>query len=83
MSLHGNLTVVGDPNQSIYRHALHVTRALMFNSWRNAEANIFDQIQADYPTAVTVQLRQSYRSTTSILRASSAVLQDEVWREWY
>jgi len=70
MSLVGpasHLTVVGDPDQSIYR-------------WRGAViGNILD-FPEHFPGARTVLLERNYRSTGNILAASEAVIQHNTER---
>jgi DNA helicase-2/ATP-dependent DNA helicase PcrA len=58
---HNNICVVGDPDQSIY-------------SWRHADIRNLTDFQSVYPTAKTVTLDQSYRSTQTILEAASGVI---------
>ncbi|WP_334199136.1 ATP-dependent helicase, partial [Mycoplasma struthionis] len=56
-----NLTIVGDPDQTIY-------------SWRNADINIIINFEKDYPEAVTIKLEENYRSTKKILKASNNLI---------
>jgi DNA helicase II / ATP-dependent DNA helicase PcrA len=64
---HGNVTVVGDSDQSIYR-------------WRGAEiANILE-FEAAFENATTVLLEQNYRSTQTILDAANAVISNNLAR---
>jgi DNA helicase II / ATP-dependent DNA helicase PcrA len=61
----GNLCVIGDPHQAIY-------------GFRGADASCFDRFAQDYPEAATVRLTRNYRSTGTIVTASSQVIMRSV-----
>jgi DNA helicase II / ATP-dependent DNA helicase PcrA len=56
-----NLCVIGDPDQAIY-------------GFRGAEASYFDRFVHDYPSAVTVRLVRNYRSSATIVTASTQMM---------
>ncbi|TCV95218.1 ATP-dependent helicase [Biostraticola tofi] len=59
---HGNLFIVGDPDQTIY-------------SWRGAHLRLFLDFDKVYPAAKTIALTMNYRSSPQILAASNHLIE--------
>ena len=57
----GNLCVIGDPDQAIY-------------GFRGADASCFDRFRHDYPASRVVRLARNYRSSGTIVTASTQVI---------
>ena len=61
LSLNDNITVVGDPDQTIY-------------TWRQADANIITDFSTHFKSVKQVKLVQNYRSTKKILNAANKMI---------
>ena len=58
---HGNLCVVGDPNQSIY-------------GFRGSDPQHFYNFPRRFPSAAIISLKKNYRSSRTIVQASDALI---------
>jgi DNA helicase II / ATP-dependent DNA helicase PcrA len=67
-SQHGNVTVVGDSDQSVYR-------------FRGADIRNILEFEEAFPDTRVVVLDQNYRSTQNILDAANAVIANNVGRK--
>ena len=63
-----NITIVGDPDQTIY-------------TWRYADASLLKKFKSDFEGATTVVLDQNYRSTKTILKAANKLIKHNLNRE--
>ncbi|KAG0145759.1 hypothetical protein CROQUDRAFT_658266 [Cronartium quercuum f. sp. fusiforme G11] len=63
----GAVTIVGDPDQGIY-------------GWRSAEVGNLNKMVNDIPNTMMIFLEENYRSSSRILNASLAVVQQDTMR---
>jgi len=61
VSVHNNICVTGDPDQSIYR-------------WRGADIRNILAFEKDWPDATVVKLEENFRSTSNILEIADSLI---------
>ena len=64
---HGNITVVGDDDQSIY-------------SWRGSDYRMILRFEEDFPGAKVFKLEENYRSTQTVLHAANELVEHNAGR---
>ena len=62
-SVHDNLYVVGDPDQTIF-------------TWRGADVNIIVNLDKDFKNTKTIILNENYRSTNNILSGANSLIKN-------
>ena len=67
LGAHGNVTAVGDDDQSIY-------------GWRGADVRNMQDFLKDFPGARLVRLEENYRSTQVVLDAANGVIAENTGR---
>jgi DNA helicase-2/ATP-dependent DNA helicase PcrA len=80
----GNIAVVGDPDQTIYRllRILCIRQLSQRCSWRNANPKGFSDLKKTYPSLVEIFLDQNYRSSPEIVQCGCAIINanKSVWK---
>ena len=64
---HGNLFIVGDPDQTIY-------------TWRGANVKYLLDFHRNFPDVKTVMMMKNYRSTPEILNAANSLISKNIQR---
>lgn len=67
ISRHNNITIVGDPDQTIY-------------TWRQADVNLINNFQKYFKKAKIVKLEENYRSTKTILDGANKLISHNTHR---
>lgn len=64
---HGNLFIVGDPDQTIY-------------TWRGADVKYLLEFDSHFPGTKTIMMMENYRSTPEILAAANSLIEKNLYR---
>lgn len=68
LSQHQNITIVGDPDQTIY-------------TWRQADVNLINNFESHFKNAQVFKLEYNYRSTSTILDKANQLIQHNTKRK--
>ena len=61
LAAHNNITIVGDPDQTIY-------------TWRQADVEILNNFKSNFKKSTVIKLETNYRSTSNILNAANQLI---------
>ena len=69
-AVHGNICVVGDPDQSIY-------------GWRQSDIRNFLTFRSEFPNTAEIMLTTNYRSSANVIKTASALMTHAEYPQGY